>query len=149
MMYVMCDMLQFVLVVPVSDESFTTLADHLFQHILIKFSGCHLVVLDDSTPIHIYVFAIYNILDLNDDILAKHNHKGLSVENFYRFLNKATTIEMEDRQSNNVFVPVGIPVGVRGIVSLSMELIPYIVPLILTIDSDFNDINLSPLSQLS
>ena len=47
-------------------------------------------------------------LELNYDILAKINHKGLSVEHFYRFLNKATTIAMEDRQSNDVFVPAGI-----------------------------------------
>ena len=46
-------------------------------------------------------------LKLNYDSLAKRKHKGLSVEHFHRFLNKAKTIAMEDRQSNEIFVPVG------------------------------------------
>ena len=50
-------------------------------------------------------------LDLNYDILAKRNHKGLSVEMFYRFLNKTTAIAMEDRYSNDVFVSGGIAAG--------------------------------------
>ena len=33
------------------------------------------------------------------------------MEHFHRFLNKATTIAMEDRQSNDVFVPTGIAAG--------------------------------------
>ena len=50
-------------------------------------------------------------LKLRDDILAKRNHTRLSVEHFHRFLNRATTIAIEDRQSNNVFVPAGIAIG--------------------------------------
>ena len=33
------------------------------------------------------------------------------MEHFHRFLNKTTTIAMEDRQSNDVFVPTGIAAG--------------------------------------
>ena len=38
-----CDMSQFVVVVPVPDESSATLTDHFFQHVLMKFGLCHLV----------------------------------------------------------------------------------------------------------
>ena len=55
--------------------------------------------------------AICKALDLNYDILTKRNNKGLTVGHFHCFLNKAVKIEIEDRQSNDVFVPVGIAAG--------------------------------------
>ena len=111
LMNAMCDMSQFVVVVPVPDESSATLADYFFQHVLMKFGLCHLVVLDDGNPFKGAFVAMCESLKLNYDILAKRNHKGLSVEHFHRFLNKAITIAMEDRQSNDVFVPAGIAAG--------------------------------------
>ena len=50
-------------------------------------------------------------LNLNNDILAKFNHKGLSVEYFHRFLNKSVTITADERATSNVFVPTGIAAG--------------------------------------
>ena len=50
-------------------------------------------------------------LNLNYDIITKRNYKGLTVENFHHLLNKVVTITMEDRQSNDVFVPARIAVG--------------------------------------
>ena len=47
-------------------------------------------------------------LNLNYDILAKCNHKGLSVEYFHRFLNKYVTISVEERSTNDIFVPASI-----------------------------------------
>ena len=46
----MYDMSQFVVVVPVPDESSAILASSFMQHVLMKFGLCHLVVLDDGTP---------------------------------------------------------------------------------------------------
>ena len=46
----MYDMSQFVVVVPVPDESSAILASYFMQHVLMKFGLCHLVVLDDGTP---------------------------------------------------------------------------------------------------
>ena len=46
----MCDIIQFVVVVPVLDESSATLASHFMQYVLMKFGLCHLVTLDDGTP---------------------------------------------------------------------------------------------------
>ena len=49
-MNAMCDMSQFVVVVPVTNESSAILAENCFQHVLMKFGLCHLVVIDDGTP---------------------------------------------------------------------------------------------------
>ena len=50
LMKTMCDMTQFVVVVPVPDETSATLASYFMQHVLLKFGMCHLVVIDDGTP---------------------------------------------------------------------------------------------------
>ena len=50
-------------------------------------------------------------LNLNHDVLAKRNHKGLTVEHFYRFLNKNVTIAAEEHGTNDIFVSAGIATG--------------------------------------
>ena len=50
LMNAMCYMSQFVVVVPVPDESSATLTSYFMQDILMKFGLCHLIVLDDGTP---------------------------------------------------------------------------------------------------
>ena len=50
-------------------------------------------------------------LNLNYDVIAKLNHKGLTVEHFHPFLNKSITISAEDRGTNDIFVPTGIAAG--------------------------------------
>ena len=47
-------------------------------------------------------------LNLNYNILAKRNDKGLSVEYFHRFLSESVTIAAEERSTNNIFFPAGI-----------------------------------------
>ena len=76
----MCDMSQFVVVVPVTNESSAILAENFFQHVLMKFGLCHLVVINDGTPFKNAFVAMCTALDLNYEILAKRNHKGLTVE---------------------------------------------------------------------
>ena len=76
-----------------------------------KFGLCHLVVLDDGNPFKGAFVAMCKSLKVNYDILAKRKYNGLSVEHFQRFLNKVIKISMEDRQSNDVFVPTGIAAG--------------------------------------
>ena len=107
----MCDMIQFVVVVPVPDENSATLASYFMQYVLIKFGLCHLVVLNDCTSFKRYFIAMCQALNINYDILAKRNHKGLSVEHFYHFLNKSVTIAAEERGTANIFVPAGITAG--------------------------------------
>ena len=50
-------------------------------------------------------------LSQNYDVLAKRNHKGLTVEYFHHFSNKSVTIAAEDRGTNEIFVPAGIAAG--------------------------------------
>ena len=107
----MCDMNQFVVVVPVPDESSATLASYFMHHVLMKFGLCHLVVLDDGSHFKGTFIAMRDALNLNHDVLAKRNHKGLTVEHFYRFLNKSVIIAAEDRGTNDIFVPAGIAAG--------------------------------------
>ena len=49
LMTAMCNMSQFVVVVPVPDESSATLASYFMHHVLMKFGLCHLVVLDNGS----------------------------------------------------------------------------------------------------
>ena len=78
----MCDMSQFVVVIPVPDGSSITLASYFIQHVLMKFGIYHLVVLDDGTPFKIAFIVMYHALNLNYEILVKRNHKGFSIEYF-------------------------------------------------------------------
>ena len=55
--------------------------------------------------------AMCDVLNLNYNVLAKRNHKGLTMEHFHHFLNKSITIAAEDRGTNNIFVPAGISTG--------------------------------------
>ena len=50
LMKITCDMNQFLVVVPVPDESFVILPPYLMQYVLLKFGVRHLIVLDDGTP---------------------------------------------------------------------------------------------------
>ena len=45
-----CNMSQFIGVVPIPDESSSTLAEYFFQHVLMKVNPCHRVDLDDGNP---------------------------------------------------------------------------------------------------
>ena len=108
LMNTMCDMTQFAVVVPVPDEISAILASHFMQHVLMKFGMGHLVVIDDGTPFKGAFVAMCQALNLNYDVLARCNHKGLSVEHFHRFLNKSVTIAAEERGTNDIFVPASI-----------------------------------------
>ena len=84
-MNVICDMSYLVVVFSVTDENTVTLVSHFMQHVLMKFGICHLVVLDDGTSLQRAFMAICQTLNLSNNILAKRNHKGLSIEHFHRF----------------------------------------------------------------
>ena len=110
-MNVMCDMTQFVIVVPVLDEIADILAEHFMRHELLKFGICHLVILDDGSPFKDVFTVMCKVLHINYDNLAKRNHKGLLVEKCHRFINKTITIAAEDRDTNDVFVVVDNAAG--------------------------------------
>ena len=111
LMNTMCVMSQFVVVLPVPNESSATLASFFMQHVLMKFGLCHLVVLDYRSPFKGALIVMCDALNINYDVLAKRNHKGLTVERFHRFLNKSITVAAEDRCTNDIFIPTGIAAG--------------------------------------
>ena len=95
---------------------------------IMKFDLCHLAVIDDGTPFKGGFVAMCKGVDLNNDILVKRNHKGLTVKDLLSFLNKAVIIVMEDRQSNDVFIPDGTATG------CGWNLIYYAVLLLLAVN---------------
>ena len=111
LMDTMCDMIQFVVIVHVPNESSATLTSSFMQHILMQFGLCHLVVLDDGNQFKGAFIAMCDTLNLNYDVLANRIHKGLRVEHFHRFLNKSVTIAAEDLGTNDIFVPTDIDAG--------------------------------------
>ena len=108
LMNTMRDMTQFVVVVPVLDEISSTLASNFMQHVLSKFGMCYLAIIVDGILFKGVFVTIYQALNLNYNVLAKRIHKGISVENFHRFLNKSVTIATEERGTNDIFVPASI-----------------------------------------
>ena len=46
----MCDLTQFVVVVPVPGITASIIAKYFMQEVLLKFGLCHLEVMDDGTP---------------------------------------------------------------------------------------------------
>ena len=111
LMNVMCDTCQFVVVVPVPDKISTTLASYFMQYVLLEFSLCHLVVIDGGNPFKEAFIAMCEALNLSHDVIVKHNHKGLSIEHFQRFLNKSIAIAAEERGTNDTFVLAGVATG--------------------------------------
>ena len=99
----MCDNSQFVVVFPVTDEFSIILASYFIQHVLMKFGMCHLTVIDNGTPFKGEFIAMREVLNLNHDFPTKRNHKGFTIENVYRFLNKSVTITAEGRGANDTF----------------------------------------------
>ena len=107
----MCAMTQFVIVVPVPNETTSTLAEYYMQYVLLKLGVCHLVILDDGSPFKGLFLTICKPLNVNYDILAKRDHKSLLVKKIHRLLNKAITIAAEDRGTNDIFVAASVVVG--------------------------------------
>jgi hypothetical protein len=100
----MCDLTQFVVSVPVTDTHAHELARLLFQEVLLKVGMCGLIVVDaGSTFCGVFADACA-LLGLRVHATSRGNHKAVSVERFFRYLNKAVTIACSDRGTNLVWV---------------------------------------------
>jgi len=108
---VMCDLTQFVVVVPVPGCTSAIIAKHFVQDVLFKFDICYLVVIDDGTPFKSAFTAACNLLKILFECAAKRNHKSLLVEKMHRCLNKIVTIAASDRDTLDCFVEAGISAG--------------------------------------
>ena len=72
---------------------------------------CRLIILDDNIPFKGIFSAICKALNINYDVLTVRNHKGLLVEKFHHFINKAITIAVEDRGTNDAFIAARVATG--------------------------------------
>ena len=93
---------------------------------------------------------MYQALNLNNNILAKRNHKELIVECVHPFLNKNIPIADEERGTNDIFVPTNIAVDYAQN-SASIDDV-YILHSIPTISREFHfhvNINLSVLTKMT
>ena len=108
---VMCDLTQFVVVVPVPGSTSAVIAKYFMQDVLLKFGLCLLVVVDDGTPFKAAFTAACDSLRIPFECFAKRNHKSVLVEKFHRFLNKVVTIASNDRDTLDCFVEAGISAG--------------------------------------
>ena len=83
------------------------------QHIFMEFCFQYFVILNDSTPFQSSFIFMCMVPDLkfNYDIISKQNHKGFTYEKCHKIICKITSIDAEDRQQNDYFVPVGIVAG--------------------------------------
>ena len=81
------------------------------QEVLLKFGIYHVVVMDDGTQFKGSFVLACDALHLKYECVTKRNHKAVLVDKFYRFLNKAVIIAVEDRKILGCFTEVGIVAG--------------------------------------
>ena len=93
----MCDLTGFVLCDDLCEPDSASLAELFMKSVLLKVGFCGLVVCDADSKFRGTFEAMCKSLGLRFHALSKRNHKGLSVERFFRTLNKAVTIACEDR----------------------------------------------------
>ena len=108
---VMCDLTQFVVIVPVPGATSAVIAKYVMQDFLLKFGLYLLVVIDNGTPFKAAFTTACGSLKIPFECSAKRNHMSLLVEKLHRFLNKVVIIASNDRDTLDYFVEVGISAG--------------------------------------
>lgn len=81
----MCDITKTIVCVPVPGCTLPIMSNFLIQDVLLKFSLCSLVVLDDGIYFKGAFIAMCTALYLCYDIIVARNHKVFYVECFNRF----------------------------------------------------------------
>jgi hypothetical protein len=100
----MCDLTGFVIGHPVSDITASGLASVFMSDVLLKVGLCGMVVVDAASAFLSVFEAMCNVLNIKFHAAARGNHQAVSVERFFRYLNKALTIASSERNSNQVWV---------------------------------------------
>ena len=100
----MCDLTGFVLLAHVPDLTTATLAASFMTHILLKVGCCGIICPDAASSFKDQFQAMCTALQLPYSDAARGNHKAVSVERFFRYLNKAMTVAIQTRGTNKVSV---------------------------------------------
>jgi hypothetical protein len=107
----MCDLTGFVVQTAVSNITSHDLARIFYQEFLLKFGMCGMVVVDAGSNFLAVFEAMCAVLQIRCHAAAKGNHKAVSVERYFRFLNKAVTIAINDRDDHTVWVAAAMTAG--------------------------------------
>ena len=94
----MCDLTGFIILDDIRNPTAESLSACFMKNFLLKVGLCGLVVIDDDSKFKAEFIEMCEILGIRHHCVAKHNHKALSVERFFRVLNKAVTIAAADRK---------------------------------------------------
>jgi hypothetical protein len=70
-----------------------------------------MVVVDAGSNFLAIFESMCNVLNIQFHATAKSNHKAVSVERYFWFVNKATTIAINDRDDPHVWVPAAMTAG--------------------------------------
>ena len=100
----MCDLTGFVINESVANITASALATNFMHHFLLKIGLCGLIVVDAGSTFLGVFEEMCNLLGLRFHAASRGNHKAVSVERYFRYLNKAVTIAATDRATNHVFV---------------------------------------------
>jgi hypothetical protein len=100
----MCDLTQFVVSVPVHDIHAHELARLLFQEVLLKVGMCGLILVDAGSTFCRVFSEASALLGIRLHAASRGNHKAVSAERFFRYLNKAVTIASSDRGTHLVWI---------------------------------------------
>ena len=104
----MCDLTGFIICEETNLPTSEHLAELFLRRVLLKVGFCSLVVVDADSKFCGTFKDVCRRLQLAFHPISKHNHKALSVERFFKVLNKALTIAATDRASPpaKLFIPV-------------------------------------------
>ena len=100
----MCDLTGFVITSDTADITSHNLSTLFMKHFLLKIGLCGLVVVDAASAFRSTFEQMCKILDIKFHAAARGNHKAVSVERFFRYLNKLLTIHSNDRSTNQIFI---------------------------------------------
>ena len=102
----MCDLTQFVISSVTFDTTALELSQLLFMSdVILTFGMCApVIIVDEGSNFKVAFQEMCDILKITCWLLARGNHKGLSVERYHRFLNKTQTIAGNDRGTHAVFI---------------------------------------------
>jgi len=100
----MCDLTGFIIITHVPDLSAATLAATFMTHVLLRVGFCGVVVPDAASSFKEQFKSMCTVLGIACSDAARGNHQAVSVEHFFRFLNKAMTVAIQTRGTNLVSV---------------------------------------------
>lgn len=88
----MCDLTQFIVSSVVKNPDAALLAKTLMEDVILTFGICTVVVVDSDSKFKSIFEDMCTKLNLMYWPVLRHNHKGVTVEKFHRYLNKCQTI---------------------------------------------------------